>query len=38
MIEKNKKLNPRDKESQDKLIEPAKQKLLNILKNKKRNK
>ena len=36
MIEKNKKLNPRDKESQDKLIESAKQKILNILKNKKK--
>ena len=38
MIEKNKKLNPRNKEAQDKLIEPAKHKILNILKNKKKKK
>ena len=36
MIEKNKKLNRRNKEAKEKLIEPSKQKILNISKNKKK--
>ena len=38
MIEKNPELNPRDKESQDKLIQNAKEKILSRLKKIRKNK